>query len=157
MVLFFVEVQFLKIALLFPLQVGADDREVLDRIIDSLTSLANRSENGPQPDNRTSPISKTVGTVVNNGIKSSCDLGNTSSVLILGAGRVCQPAAELLASIGSTLYRQRPGSHLKVDSEEQGLVQVIVASLYLKDAEEVELTKYFFLLSIWLFHNFLIC
>ncbi|XP_048133337.1 alpha-aminoadipic semialdehyde synthase isoform X2 [Rhodamnia argentea] len=118
------------------LEVGADDREVLDQIIDSLNSLANRSENGPQPDNRTSSTSKTDGTVVNNGTKSSCDLGNTRSVLILGAGRVCQPAAELLASIGSTSYRQRHDSHLKVDSEEQGHVQVVVASLYLKDAEE---------------------
>ncbi|XP_030470421.1 alpha-aminoadipic semialdehyde synthase isoform X1 [Syzygium oleosum] len=118
------------------LEVGADDREVLDQIIDSLTSLANRSENGPQPDNRTSPTSKTVGTVVNNGTKSSCGPGNMSSVLILGAGRVCQPAAELLASVGSTSYRQRHDLHLKVDSEEQGHVQVVVASLYLKDAEE---------------------
>ncbi|KAF8025943.1 hypothetical protein BT93_F2696 [Corymbia citriodora subsp. variegata] len=118
------------------LEVGADDREVLDQIIDSLNSLANRSENGPQPDNRTSSTSKTVGTVVNNVTKSSCDPENTSSVLILGAGRVCQPAAELLASIGSTSYHQRHDSHLKVDSEEQGHVQVVVASLYLKDAEE---------------------
>lgn len=118
------------------LEVGADDREVLDQIIDSLNSLANRNENGPQPDNRTNPTSKTVGTVVNNGTKSSCDPEYTSSVLILGAGRVCQPAAELLASIGSASYRQRHDSHLKVDSEEQGHVQVVVASLYLKDAEE---------------------
>lgn len=60
------------------------------------------------------------------------------SVLILGAGRVCQPAAELLASIGSSSSQTWYKTCLETDSEYyQNDVHVIVASLYLKDAEEV--------------------
>jgi alpha-aminoadipic semialdehyde synthase len=54
-------------------------------------------------------------------------------VLILGAGRVCRPAAEFLAS-----YRNldiNSGNEYNTDQ-----VHVIVASLYQKDAEEVSLT-----------------
>ncbi|WMV37080.1 hypothetical protein MTR67_030465 [Solanum verrucosum] len=68
-----------------------------------------------------------------------------AKVLILGAGRVCRPAAELLASIGSMTSRQLPKSSVRqlpkssvtADFEEKYCVQVIAGSLYLKDAEEV--------------------
>lgn len=60
-------------------------------------------------------------------------------VLVLGAGRVCRPAVEFLASIGSGTSRLRLETFIPGDFEEKNDVQVIVASLYLRDAEEVKL------------------
>lgn len=62
---------------------------------------------------------------------------DAKKVLILGAGRVCRPAVELLASIGNISSRQWLKSSITADFDEQNCVQVIVGSLYLKDAEEV--------------------
>lgn len=121
-------------------QVGADDRAVLDQIIDSLTSLAMPNENNRIVDRQTNKISLIVGkveemeTIMENGTKKKM------GVLILGAGRVCQPAAELLASIGSNSSPQWYKTHLQDDFEVLSDVHVIVASLYLKDAEEVQQT-----------------
>lgn len=72
------------------------------------------------------------------------DTEKKASVLILGAGRVCRPAAEFLTSIGSDSPQEWLKSFRIGDLEEQTCVQVIVASLFLKDAEEVRL-KYIFL------------
>lgn len=80
-----------------------------------------------------------VGKLQETGVKKEFDTKKRTSVLILGAGRVCQPAAELLASIGSSSSRQWYKACLETDFEEQHDVHVIVASLYLKDAEEVRL------------------
>lgn len=80
-----------------------------------------------------------VGKLQETGVKKEFDTKKRTSVLILGAGRVCQPAAELLASIGSSSSRQWYKACLETDFEEQHDVRVIVASLYLKDAEEVRL------------------
>ena len=84
-------------------------------------------------------ISLKVGKLQETGVKMEFDTKKRKSVLILGAGRVCQPAAELLASIGSSSSRQWYKTCLQTDSEEQNDVHVIVASLYLKDADEVQL------------------
>ncbi|OMO86412.1 Saccharopine dehydrogenase / Homospermidine synthase [Corchorus olitorius] len=121
------------------LEVGADDKEVLDQIIDSLTSLANPSENnGRIPSQEMNKISLTVGKLQETGVKKETDTTKKKkAVLILGAGRVCQPAAELLASIGSSSSQQWYKTCLETDFEEQNDVHVIVASLYLKDAEEI--------------------
>uniref|UniRef100_A0A5B7CDN9 Putative alpha-aminoadipic semialdehyde synthase isoform X2 n=1 Tax=Davidia involucrata TaxID=16924 RepID=A0A5B7CDN9_DAVIN len=118
------------------LEVGADDGAVLDQIIDSLTSIANPSENNRYPNQNTNMISLKVGKVQESDIKKGYDAKRKTAVLILGAGRVCQPAAELLASIGSISSRQWLKSCVVADFEEQNDIQVIVASLYLKDAEE---------------------
>lgn len=116
-------------------QVGADDSAVLDQIIDSLTSLANASENNRDQINGINRISLRVGKV-DTAIQKGSDRTGTSSVLIIGAGRVCRPAAELLASFGSTSH-QLQKTCMETDFEWQNDIQVIVASLYLKDAEEV--------------------
>ncbi|GMY36530.1 alpha-aminoadipic semialdehyde synthase isoform X1 [Fagus crenata] len=117
------------------LKVGADDRAVLDQIIDSLTSIANPNEkSGIQETNK---ISLKVGKVQESSIKKGHDITRKTAVLILGAGRVCQPAAELLVSIGSSSSHQGYKACLEDHSEEQNDVQVIVGSLYLKDAEEI--------------------
>ncbi|KAH7574490.1 hypothetical protein JRO89_XS03G0302600 [Xanthoceras sorbifolium] len=118
------------------LEVGADDRAILDQIIDSLTSLANPSENDGQS-KENNRISLKVGKIQENDIKNGSDTKAKSAVLIIGAGRVCRPAAELLASIGSTSSGQWLRTCLETDIEEQNGVQVLVASLYLKDAEEI--------------------
>ncbi|KAL5853659.1 hypothetical protein ACOSQ3_008777 [Xanthoceras sorbifolium] len=118
------------------LEVGADDRAILDQIIDSLTSLANPSENDGQS-KENNRISLKVGKIQENDIKNGSDTKTKSAVLIIGAGRVCRPAAELLASIGSTSSGQWLRTCLETDIEEQNGVQVLVASLYLKDAEEI--------------------
>lgn len=57
-----------------------------------------------------------------------------AAVLILGAGRVCQPAAEMLSSFGSSQWYK---TLLGDDFDDQIDVDVIVGSLYLKDAEQV--------------------
>ncbi|KAK4349196.1 hypothetical protein RND71_031951 [Anisodus tanguticus] len=67
------------------------------------------------------------------------DKCNAKKVLILGVSRVCRPAAELLASIGSMPSRQGLKSSITTDFEEQNCVQVIVASY--SSVEEEEKTK----------------
>lgn len=106
-------------------QVGADDEAVLDQIIDSLNSLANKSERDEDMDTN----SLVVGKVEGNGIIDKLVAKKKTSVLILGAGRVCQPAVQLLAS----------GSRKWLESDPEGVneVEVIVGSLFLKEAEEV--------------------
>lgn len=112
---------------------------MLDQIIDSLTSIANPNEtSGNQEKNK---MSLKVGKVQESDIKKGHNSERKTAVLILGAGRVCQPAAELLASSGRFSSHQGYKACLEDDSEEQDDVQVIVGSLYLKDAEEVSLTK----------------
>ncbi|MBA0755168.1 hypothetical protein Gogos_020063, partial [Gossypium gossypioides] len=119
--------------------VGADDGKVLNLIIDSLTSIANPTENHGTPSQQLNKISLKFGKLLETGMKkdSESDPKRKTSVLILGAGRVCQPACELLASIGTASSRQWYKTCLQNDSEEQMDVHVIVASLYLKDAEEI--------------------
>ncbi|KAL6224334.1 hypothetical protein ACLB2K_003189 [Fragaria x ananassa] len=118
------------------LEVGADDEEALNKIIDSLTSLANPNENQvlKQEANR---ISLRVGKVLDGGAKKENDTKKKVGVLIIGAGRVCQPAAEMLASIGGMSSQQWYKTCMEGDFEENIDVQVTVASLYLKDAEEI--------------------
>lgn len=120
------------------MQVGADDRAVLDQIIDSLTSIANPNENNGFLDRRKNKISLLVGKVQETETNKDNGIERKTGVLILGAGRVCQPAAELLASIGSNSSPQWYKTRLQDDFEELNDVHVIVASLYLKDAEEVQ-------------------
>lgn len=122
------------------LEVGADDKAVLDQIIDSLTSIANPNENHAienhkYPDHELNKISLKLGTVMEDGSKDVQE--NMSTVLILGAGRVCQPAAELLASVGKPSSSQWYKYLEEDDSKGLNGVHVIVGSLYQKDAEEV--------------------
>lgn len=83
-------------------------------------------------DSKNNIVSLTVGEVEDNGVKEK-ETRSEAVVLILGAGRVCRPAAEFLTSIGRD-------SSKKWLSLEKTFVHVIVASLFLKDAEEVSLT-----------------
>ncbi|XP_044463727.1 alpha-aminoadipic semialdehyde synthase [Mangifera indica] len=117
------------------LEVGADDRAVLDQIIDSLTSLANPKENNGLQSRKGNEISLKVGKVQESGLKKEPETKSTSAVLILGAGRVCQPAAELLASVGS--ISSRKWLKICLENDFEGRIQVLVASLFLRDAEEI--------------------
>ncbi|XP_061361487.1 alpha-aminoadipic semialdehyde synthase isoform X1 [Gastrolobium bilobum] len=119
------------------LEVGADDRDVLDHIIDSLTSLANPNENSRFLNQNLSKISLKLGKVQENGIEKEPDAKKKAAFLILGAGRVCQPAAEMLSSIGRPSSSQWCKTLLYDDLEDQTDVKVIVGSLYLKDAEQI--------------------
>ncbi|KAJ6792728.1 alpha-aminoadipic semialdehyde synthase [Iris pallida] len=110
-------------------QVGADDSAILDKIVDSLTSLAT-------PTNKEKELSVKFGKINECVMEAQDGSKARPSVLILGAGRVCRPAAEFLASIGnasSAFLKNSPGINIGEVKE----FQVIVASLYLKDAEEV--------------------
>ncbi|KAK4396788.1 Alpha-aminoadipic semialdehyde synthase [Sesamum angolense] len=93
--------------------IGADDKAVLHKIIDSLTALANPS---PEKEN---------------------EIKTEAIVLILGAGRVCRPAVEFLTSIGRGSSRKWLKSYVTDESREITSIRVIVASLFLKDAEEI--------------------
>ncbi|CAE6162342.1 unnamed protein product [Arabidopsis arenosa] len=119
------------------LEVGADDKRVLDQIIDSLTRLANPNEDYISPRREANKISLKIGKVQQeNEVKEKPEMTKKSGVLILGAGRVCRPAAELLASVRTISSQQWYKTYFGADSEEQTDVHVIVASLYLKDAKE---------------------
>ncbi|KAH7680016.1 Saccharopine dehydrogenase (NAD(+) L-glutamate-forming) protein [Dioscorea alata] len=113
-------------------EVGADDLAILNRIIDSLSSVAH--SRGKVGHRRKEELSLNVGKISD----MAEDNGHSNqrpAILILGAGRVCRPAAEFLASAGS-----RSSDVLKKwqvsKFEEIEEFKVIVGSLYLKDAEE---------------------
>lgn len=78
-----------------------------------------------------------VGKVQQNDMNKGNDTKRKAAVLIIGAGRVCRPAVELLTSNENTSSREWYKACLNTDFEGQNVVEVVVASLYLKDAEEV--------------------
>ncbi|MED6223756.1 hypothetical protein PIB30_077175 [Stylosanthes scabra] len=88
------------------LQVGADDKAVLDQIIDSLTSLANPNEDHGFLNQDPSKISLRL-------------------------------AAEVLSSIGRIPSSPWYKKLFEDDVEDQTEVEVILGSLYLKDAEQI--------------------
>jgi alpha-aminoadipic semialdehyde synthase len=109
----------------------------LDQIIDSLTRLANPNEDYISPHREANKISLKIGKVQQeNEIKEKPEMTKKSGVLILGAGRVCRPAADFLASVRTISSQQWYKTYFGADSEEKTDVHVIVASLYLKDAKE---------------------
>ncbi|KAI3991090.1 hypothetical protein MKX01_041309 [Papaver californicum] len=121
------------------LEVGADDRTVLDQIIGSLNSLASANEDSGDSDKNENKFSMKFGKVSESVTDKGEDLADRPAVLILGAGRVCRPAAEFLAASGSILSSQSFKTCLgNDDTDEPKDVQVILASLYLKDAQEVD-------------------
>ncbi|KAK4478988.1 hypothetical protein RD792_014495 [Penstemon davidsonii] len=117
------------------LEVGADDKAVLDKIIDALTSLANPGE--ARVNCKNNMISFKVGKFKETIIEKESEIKSEAVVLILGAGRVCRPAAEFLTSIGRSSSRQWLNTCTTSDSKEKTSVRVTVASLFLKDAEEI--------------------
>lgn len=137
--LFATAIQFLpQVGFLF-VQVSADDSAVLDQIVDTLTSITSRGERTALLNKETNTMSMQLGEVYESDIVKGNNGKNKITVLILGAGRVCRPAAELLASIGSVPSQEWLKICVESEFEDQNEVQVIVASLYLKDAEEVSL------------------
>ncbi|XP_010687601.2 alpha-aminoadipic semialdehyde synthase isoform X1 [Beta vulgaris subsp. vulgaris] len=119
------------------LEVGADDRSVLDQIIDSLTSLAGKSGTHGIMEKQPNRIAHTVGKIHENGLENGDETRKKTSVLILGAGRVCRPAAELLTSTKSLSSSPLFENCMDSDFDVADDIQVIVASLYLREAEEV--------------------
>lgn len=111
----------------------------MDQIIDSLTRLANPDKDYKSPRRETNKISLKLGKVQQeNVVKEKPEeeemTRKSSAVLIVGAGRVCRPAAEFLASVRTISSQQWYKTYL---GTEQTDVRVILASLYLKDAKEV--------------------
>ncbi|KAK1416425.1 hypothetical protein QVD17_32216 [Tagetes erecta] len=116
------------------LEVGADNSAVLNNIVDNLTSIANPKEDDK---GKTNLFSLKVGEVQDTSVKLGYSSKKRNTVLILGAGRVCQPAVKFLSSIGTNSPSEwKKSCKIVVDFEEHNFVQVIVASLFLKDAEE---------------------
>ncbi|CAA6658720.1 unnamed protein product [Spirodela intermedia] len=103
------------------LEVGASDARTLDQIVDSLSSIASRK----------SLIFNKEKNFEGKILVKESESPNS------GAGRVCQPAAKFLASVGRMFSGHVFRTWQQVDEEELEDVQVIVASLYLKDAEEI--------------------
>lgn len=125
-------------------QVGADDSAVLDKIVDTLTSIAKLKQDHRTPNGKSNLFAMKVGEVKDSCVESGYSSKKKNTVLVLGAGRVCQPAVELLASIGSNSSPDWIKSCGIGEFEEQNSIQVIVASLFLKDAEEVHSIMDFF-------------
>ncbi|KAG9443907.1 hypothetical protein H6P81_015247 [Aristolochia fimbriata] len=114
------------------LEVGAESSDILDKIMDSLTTLAN-----PRDYSRVSKESNKISLKIGEVHKLADEESEYSSqkkarVLILGAGRVCLPAVEFFASKGSI----RSESCLSAKLNEPKDVKVVVASLFLKDAQD---------------------
>ncbi|XP_020531935.1 alpha-aminoadipic semialdehyde synthase isoform X1 [Amborella trichopoda] len=120
------------------LEVGADDQSILEQIIDSLSSIAKPSDDSEARVSRrgTYGFSLKVGKVGETMVQTRDHMEERPAVLILGAGRVCEPAVELLASSGSGSHSWFK-NHFGSDTNGPKDVQVIVASLYLKDAEKI--------------------
>ncbi|KAL0558596.1 hypothetical protein IC582_003173 [Cucumis melo] len=117
------------------LEIGADDIGILDKIIHSLSRMANPQENLDLVNNETNKIFLKVGKIQESGFKSE-DVKRKTAVLLLGAGRVCYPAVDLLASSGNSCC-QFWKTFLEQYAEDWNDIEVIVASLYLKDAKEI--------------------
>ncbi|KAK9131564.1 hypothetical protein Sjap_012051 [Stephania japonica] len=115
-------------------EVSADESTVLDQIIDSLTSISNPSENSKIFNKETNKLSLMIGKVSE--AEKGDELRSRPVVLILGAGRVCQPAVAFLASNENASCHKVLKTTFGSVTEELKDVQVLVASLYLKDAEE---------------------
>ncbi|KAI3754136.1 hypothetical protein L1987_53914 [Smallanthus sonchifolius] len=117
------------------LEVGADNSAVLNKIVDTLTSIANPKEDDK---GKTNLFALKVGEVKDTSVSLGYGSKKRNTVLILGAGRVCQPAVEFLSSIGSNSPSEwKKSCKIAAEFEEHNYVQVIVASLFLKDAEEI--------------------
>lgn len=110
-------------------QISADDLTILDQICAALTLLANPSHKDKELSLKVSKVSESIVSERNGYIKRP-------AVLILGAGLVCQPAAEFLGSAGDLDSNSFKIFH-SADAQENKEFEVIVASLYQKDAEEV--------------------
>ncbi|KAL2645399.1 hypothetical protein R1flu_012986 [Riccia fluitans] len=114
------------------LEVEADSEKILDQIVDSLAAIASHEESSSNkncirarsPERSVYLASKSLRIMNSNS-------EDVSKVLILGAGRMCEPAVKYLASQGNVFPPD--------DSPAQdGLnVHVIVASLFLRDAQKV--------------------
>lgn len=100
--------------------------------------MANPEENLDLVNNETNKIFLKFGKIQESSFKSE-DVKRKTAVLLLGAGRVCYPAADLLASSGGNSYCQFWKTFLEHYAEDWNDIEVIVASLYLKDAEEVKI------------------
>lgn len=120
-----------------------------------MTSIAHLSEDHGVEQGK-NIISLEFGNLLENGREKNNVEKKKSVVLILGAGRVCRPAAEFLTSIGSLSSRQLLKSCIEADFQENNCVEVIVASLYLKDAEEVVYSAFSVFYSKMLFMTYLI-
>ncbi|KAK1280738.1 Alpha-aminoadipic semialdehyde synthase [Acorus gramineus] len=116
------------------LEVGADSSEALDKIIDSLSFVAHPSPNQDAFSKISDKLSLTVGKLSRNIGETGNNIKKGPTVLILGAGRVCRAAVEFLGSLGSIQSYQECQT---TDFEPVENICVIVASLFLKDAEEV--------------------
>lgn len=117
------------------LEISADEVTILDQICDTLSSLANPSHKDSGTSIKDKELALTVNKVIERMGREINGSLKRPAVLILGAGRVCQPAAELLASAGdlySNSFKRFENDDAQVDKE----FEVIVASLYQKDAEE---------------------
>ncbi|KAG1334411.1 alpha-aminoadipic semialdehyde synthase [Cocos nucifera] len=115
------------------LEVAADDTAILDKIVDSLTSISNSSKDGVF--NKEKELCLKIGKISERKVEVGSGIKNLPAVLILGAGRVCRPAAEFLASGGSISCSDSFKTCQDINVEIEGF-QVIVASLYQRDAEE---------------------
>lgn len=82
------------------LEVGAENNTTLDQIIDSLISLAHPNyKDGAL--NKEKALCLEVRKINETIVDSQVCFKKRQVVLILGAGRVCRPAAEFLASVGN--------------------------------------------------------
>ncbi|KAG0485247.1 hypothetical protein HPP92_009326 [Vanilla planifolia] len=117
------------------LEVSADDISSLDQISESLTLLAKSSHKDGRAFSKDKEFILKVGKV-NESIETERNGSvRRPAVLVLGAGMVCKPAAELLASAGDMFSNSLKRCE-STDAQEEDEFEVIVASLYQKDAEE---------------------
>lgn len=77
-------------------------------------------------DSKNNMISLTVGKFNDNDIGKENEIRREAAVLILGAGRVCQPAAEFLTEFAQGSSKKWLNSYITEETEEKTSVHVIV-------------------------------
>eukprot|EP01018_Ginkgo_biloba_P028011 Gb_24725 [translate_table: standard] len=121
------------------IEVSANNRDVLAYIVDMLAAVANPDREhsniivGKELKQPSPRISKTSDSLM----QMEDHFDKKPAVLVLGAGRVCEPAVEFLALNGCNILGSQSAMGTNTDTEAVQGVQVIVASLYLKDAQKV--------------------
>lgn len=121
------------------IEVSANDKDLLAHIVDLLAAVANsdneHGNRGVEKEIKGSSIRNRE--LKDNSLRMKDSSSKKFAVLILGAGRVSKPAIEFLALNGCNFSESPISGNTKTSREAVNDVQVIVASLYLQEAQKV--------------------
>lgn len=121
------------------IEVSANDKDLLAHIVDLLAAVANSDNErinwGVENEIKESSVRNRESK--DNSLQMKESSNEKFAVLILGAGHVSKPAIEFLALNGCNYYESQNSRIRETSREAVNNIQVIVASLYLQDAQKV--------------------